>query len=104
MSELKVCKHCHEAKEPIKDFYLCSGRWRSECKACTIKKNVSYQKRVKAWRYRYADTETRKTYMRKYYEKNKNKFAKYRTDFKQRHPGYYQDYFRSRKEKDDAKR
>lgn len=41
--------------------------------------------------------------MRDYYEKNKDKFAKYRTEFKERYPEYYKQYFRARKEKKNAR-
>lgn len=104
MSDLKICSKCHQAKEAMRDFYLCSGRWRSECKACTIKRNVRYQKKTKAWKYRYVDDDTRRLYMREYYEKNKDKFAQYRAEFKERYPEYYKEYFRARKEKKNAKR
>lgn len=99
MSDLKICSQCHRAKEPDRDFYLCSGRWRSECKMCTIKRNVRYQRKVKAWKHRYVDDDTRRLYMREYYDKNKEKFAKYRSEFKERYPEYYKDYFRKRKER-----
>ncbi len=104
MSDLKICSKCHQAKEAMRDFYLCSGRWRSECKACTIKRNVRYQKKIKAWKHRYVDDDARRLYMREYYDKNKEKFAKYRSEFKERYPEYYKEYFRERKEKKNAKR
>lgn len=99
MRDFKICSQCHQAKESVTDFYLCAGRWRSECKACTIKRNVRYQKRVKAWKHRYVDDDSRRLYMRDYYNKNKERFAKYRSEFKNRYPDYYKDYFRKRKEK-----
>lgn len=99
MSDLKICSQCHQAKEPMMDFYLCSGRWRSECKMCTIKRNVRYQRKVKAWKHRYVDDDTRRQYMRDYYDKNKEKFARYREEFRSRNPEYYKEYFRKRKEK-----
>lgn len=104
MSDLKICSKCHQAKEAMTDYYLCSGRWRSECKMCTIKRNVRYQKKIKAWKYRYVDDDTRRLYMREYYAQNKEKFAQYRTEFKERYPEYYKEYFRARKEKKNAKR
>lgn len=100
MSEYKICSKCHEAKEATTDFYLCSGKWRSECKACTIKRNVRYQRKTQAWKYRYVDDDERRHYMREYYANNKEKFAKYRADFKDRYPEYYKEYFRNRKDKD----
>ncbi len=99
MDDLKICSKCHQAKIAKMDFYLCAGRWRSECKMCTIKRNVRYQKKVKAWKHRYVDDDTRKLYMRDYYEKHKTKFAQYRAEFRLRYPEYYKEYFRNRKNK-----
>lgn len=87
----------------MRDYYLCAGRWRSECKMCTIKRNVRYQKKTKAWKHRYVDDDARRLYMREYYAQNREKFAKYRAEFKERYPDYYKDYFRARKEKNSAK-
>ncbi len=101
MSNLKICTLCNKTKEADIDFYLCGGKYRSECKTCTIRKNVAYQRRVKSWKYRYGSEEERKLYMRTYYHKNKNKFAKYREEFRDKYPGYYKEYFRTRKEKED---
>lgn len=94
---IKTCTRCHEEKDREQDFYLCAGKWRGECKACTIKRNVRYQRKVKAWKHRYVDDETRRLYMREYYEKNKDKFAQYRKEFRDRYPEYYKEYFRNRK-------
>jgi len=99
MSDLKICSKCHQAKIMDKDFYLCSGRWRSECKACTIRRNVRYQRRIKSWKHRYLNDDTRRLYMREYYEKNKEKFVAYRAEFRLKYPEYYKEYFRKRKEK-----
>jgi hypothetical protein len=99
MNELKKCTNCHKEKEQLSDFYLAQGQWRSECKQCTIKRNIRYQRRVKAWKHRYIDEDTRRLYMREYYQKNKEKFAAYREEFKKRYPEYYKSYFRKRKEK-----
>jgi hypothetical protein len=97
--DLKICSKCHKAKDPSLDFYMCAGRWRSECKQCTIKRNIKYQKKTKAWKHRYGNDEDRKQYMREYYNRNKEKFAQYRSDFRDKHPEYYKEYFRTRKEK-----
>ena len=43
--------------------------------------------------------EANKRNCRKYYEKNKAKFAEYRKAFRERHPDYFKDYFRAKKEK-----
>ena len=97
--DLKRCTGCLKCKEAIKDFYMCSGNFRSECKACTIHRNVEYQRRVQAWKYRYGDEDLRKSYMREYYSKNSDKFAKYRSEFRERYPEYYKKYFNNRKKK-----
>jgi len=99
MSKLKTCSKCNKEKYAFEDFYLCAGKLRSECKMCTIKRNVKYQKKVKSWKHRYIDDETRRIYMRAYYNKNKDKFSRYRSEFRERHPEYYKQYFRTRKEK-----
>lgn len=98
MSTLKICCKCEKAKK-VEDFYQFKGDYRTECKACTIKRNVIYQRKMKVWKYRDNDNEARKVYCRKYYQKNKEKFAKYRADFIKRHPEYYKKYFRKQKEK-----
>ena len=95
---IRICNRCGESKRYI-DYYFCSGKPRSECKTCTIRRNIIYQRQVKAWKSRYETDEARKIYMRAYYHKNKQKFAKYREDFRLRYPDYYKDYFRKRKEK-----
>lgn len=97
MSEFKTCSQCHVAKELPISFYICAGKFRSECKACTVKKNVQYNKNVRAWRQRYVSDEARKLYMRQYYDKNRAKFAVYRSKFKSRYPNYYREYFRKHK-------
>jgi len=79
------------------DFYMCQGKYRSECKACTIKKNVKHQKKTKAWKHRYLDNEEKRSYMVEYYAKNKDKFAEYRRKFKERYPNYYKEYNQRRK-------
>jgi len=76
---------------------MCQGKWRSECKACTIRKNVRYQKRTKAWMHRFVDNDEQRSYMVDYYAKNKEKFAEYRRKFKEKYPDYYKEYSRKRK-------
>jgi len=95
----KRCSKCFKTKDGEKDFYLCSGRYRGECKACTIKRNVRYQKKNRSWKFRYQDDEARREYMREYYSKNKERYARYRAEFRARYPEYYKEYFRKRKEK-----
>ncbi len=97
--EVKKCSKCSKEKDISKEFYLCAGKLRSECKSCTIKRNVRYQKRVNAWRTRYGCDDERRQYMREYYAKNKDKFAEYRRKFVEKYPDYYTQYFRRRKEK-----
>lgn len=97
-ADVKTCSRCRLPKIASKDFYLCQGKWRSECKACTIKKNVRYQKRVKAWKHRYIDNDEQRSYMIDYYAKNKEKFAAYRKKFKEKYPEYYKEYSRKRKD------
>ncbi len=95
---LKICSKCKKEKE-VQDFYSCAGKWRSECKKCTIKRNVKYQRRVRAWRTRYGGDDERREYMRTYYAQNKDKFAEYRKRFVEKYPDYYTQYCRRKKEK-----
>lgn len=97
MNRTKTCTRCNKIKELRKDFYVCSGKFRSECKDCTVKRNVRYQREVEAWKYRYGDDESRRAYMREYYANNKEKFAEYRAKFKEKYPEYYKEYFRNKK-------
>jgi len=96
-NDLKICSKCNCAKISHMDFYMCQGKWRSECKACTIRKNVRYQKRTKAWMHRFVDNDEQRSYMVDYYAKNKEKFAEYRRKFKEKYPDYYKEYSRKRK-------
>lgn len=96
MSE-KVCTMCLETKDETKDFYRCSGYFRSECKACTVRRNVRYQRKVQAWKNRFVDGDERRSYMIEYYAKNKEKFAEYRKKFKEKYPDYYRNYFHEHK-------
>lgn len=70
---------------------------RSECKACTINKNVRYQRKIQAWKHRYVDNDEKRSYMIEYYAANKEKFAEYRAKFKERYPEYHKEYSRRRK-------
>jgi len=102
MDRSKICTKCNEEKEMSSGFYQWCGRWRSECKKCTIKKNNRHQKKIKSWKTRHVDEDSRKIYSRQYYEKNKEKFEKYRATFNERHPEYYKIYFRNRREEKNA--
>ena len=99
MDQTKNCSKCRKQKILHLDFYMCKGRYRSECKACTIKRNVAHQKEKRTWLDREVDEEARKAYMREYYAENKGKFAEYRKVFRMKYPEYYKEYFRKRKEK-----
>ncbi|MFI0477761.1 MAG: hypothetical protein ACH349_01360 [Candidatus Rhabdochlamydia sp.] len=98
-NDLKICSKCNCAKIADKDFYKCLGKRRSECKACTISKNVLYQKRIKAWKHRFVDNDEQKSYLVDYYAKNKEKFAEYRRKFREKYPEYHKHYSRKRKTK-----
>ncbi len=97
MSELKICTRCKLPRDVKSGFYVCRGTRRTECKACTIKKNVSYQKKIQAWKHRFVDAAKQRSYMSDYYSKNKAKFAEYRRLFKLRYPDYYKTYNLNRK-------
>ena len=95
----KTCTWCGNKKIIAKDFYMCQGRYRSECKACTIRRNVRYQRKIKAWKNRFIDPEQKRSYMVEYYHNHKEQFAEYRRKFKEKYPDYYREYSRKRKEK-----
>ncbi len=95
--ELKVCSKCLCEKEAENDFYRCQGKLRSECRKCTINKNVRYQRRTQAWKHRYVDNDVKRSYMIEYYAANKDKFAEYRSKFKEKYPEYHKEYARKRK-------
>lgn len=86
MTEIK--KKCTKCKRfyDYALFYFCRGRYRSECKKCTIRINVRYQKAKKR------NITPDRSYMREYYATHKTQFAEYRRRFKEKHPGYYRDY------------
>lgn len=92
------CTRCGKFKVLNEGFYMCQGRWRSECKVCTIKRNVRYQKKHKTWFNRNVDPEERRAYLRDYYKKNKAKYQEYRKKFLKRNPDYFKNYYRLNKE------
>lgn len=94
---LKVCSQCKKEKNLFTDFYLCQGKWRGECKRCTIAKNAKYQKRMQSWRNREIDSSAMRAYQLDYYAQNKAKFAEYRQKFKEKHPEYHKLYARRKK-------
>ena len=100
MSYLKKCSKCEVLKHAEKDFYFCQGKWRTECRQCTIKRNIQYQKKIQYWKARNPDDDRRRSDKREYYEKNKQKFAEYRENFKQKNPGYYKEYYKNKQKKE----
>lgn len=102
-SEWKVCSKCNATKLRDKDFYRCKGLLRRECKACTISKNIRYQRKIKAWKNKFVDGDEQRSYMVEYYRKNREKFAEYRRKFKEKYPDYYREYNRKRKEEKNAR-
>lgn len=100
MSEdTKKCSRCQKTKIQHLDFYMCQGKYRSECKTCTIKKNSKYQKEKRSWLLRDLDDTKTKDYMREYRKKNKEKFKTYRESFLKKNPGYTRDYYLENKDK-----
>lgn len=93
MSEFKRCSKCNEVKEIYTGFYMCSGKWRAECKVCSIKRNTKYKQKHRLNKLPYCDDEHRKSYMRSYYSQNLEKFAGYRDRFRKKHPNYNKEYF-----------
>lgn len=100
MSE-KRCSKCRKNKDRETDFYHYIGKCRGECKKCTIRHNIAYQKRTKAWKRRdkLNDAE-RSDYFKQYYQKNKDKFKKYQLKFKLENPGYHKEYLRRRRKEE----
>ena len=89
---IKICSRCMQAKDREKDFYVCVDKIRSECKACTIRKAIRYQKKLRKWNPKGQQSRELRAYMINYYSKNKEKFAEYRRKFKVKYPGYYKKY------------
>jgi hypothetical protein len=74
------------------EFYFSKGKIRSECKKCTIKRNLAYQKKAQSWKKRCSNYSDHREYMLNYYADNRDKFAEYRRTFLEKHPGYYRAY------------
>ncbi len=99
MSETKcTCQKCFEEKILEKDFYTSKGKFRSDCKKCTVKRNVEYQRSLKTWMHRFVDEDQKRLYMHEYYANNKEKFAEYRRKFREKYPSYHKDYCRKRRQ------
>lgn len=86
MPEYKQCRLCNRIRS-LSEYYVCMGWKRTECKDCTKTINSLYQKKKKVWL-----TKARLVYNRRYYRKNPEKMARYRRDFRERHPGYHKQY------------
>jgi hypothetical protein len=97
MGDIKICSRCYSAKA-LTEFYRSRASLRSECKECTKISNSLYQKKCTKKRV-YKNEESRKEYLREYYEKNKEKFTKYREQFKRTHPNYHHQYYLDHKGK-----
>lgn len=82
----KKCSKCKRFKV-YEDFYFSKGRYRSECKVCTVKM-VSKNKRMKRKDIKIEN----RGYRLEYYANNREKFREYRQRFKERHPDYYRVY------------
>lgn len=89
---IKRCSCCKVEKDMKNDFYFSKGKIRSECKKCTIRRSLAYQRKVKSWKRRSADYASQREYMINYYAENKDKFAMYRKTFLEKHPDYYRAY------------
>lgn len=96
---IKICSKCRQAKDAYLDYYMNQGVMRSECKACTIRRNVRRQKQLQPWKHRFVDEESRKEYAKEYYAKNRERFAQYRSEFRKKNPEYYKMYARNKKNK-----
>lgn len=86
METEKKCSKCKRFKE-FKEFYFSKGRYRAECKKCTVKHVVIAQRQR-----RKGIPSNSRSYMLEYYANNREKFAEYRRRFKERHPDYYRVY------------
>lgn len=96
MNEFKECTSCEKVKEKRLDFYLQGNSYTSECKACRIKRSSAYAKKAQPWKKKSKDREAYNKYAREYYAKNKERFKKYRDNFKNQFPEYHKEYYRKR--------
>ncbi len=94
--DLKICTRCKESKIALSDFYMCSGRFRAECKKCVIEKNAVYKKKINALATD-EQKQKQKEYLKKYCSSNRDKYRAYAVTFKKRHPGYYERYEQPKK-------
>lgn len=89
----RTCTTCHITKIQELDFYYCNGRYRGDCKQCTIRKNAKYQRDNKTWLSKNIDKDRLREYMKEYRQKNPEKFREYRQRFIDKHPGYFRNYY-----------
>lgn len=98
-ARLRTCTVCAKEKSE-EEFYKYRGQPRGECKKCTVRRAVHYQRKVKAWETRCGDHESSKKYMREYYAKNKEKFVEYARRWKEKNPDYFKRQNRREREKE----
>lgn len=87
----KVCIKCQIEKESPQDFYMTKDYERSTCRDC-FKKITKKQSQERKEKQKLTDPEN--SYSKRYYLKNKEKFAEYRKRFLEKHPGYMKRYYK----------
>lgn len=91
----KKCTVCKQMKS-LEDYYVCKNKgkyfFKSECKKCTTIRNAKITRKKKRVCSR-SGNPAYQAYQRKYYAENEQKFAKYRIEFRQRHPDYFKDRY-----------
>lgn len=95
MIMLKICTKCSKEKE-ITDFYKCSGKYKSECKACTVKGVMKYSKTYREENRDEFNAKRRK-WTKKHYANNRELYAKWRAAFKANNPDYYRNYYATKR-------
>ena len=83
-SRTQICTKCGIEKRIPEDFYKRpqSYGYRLQCKQCMIKVNTAINDKKGA------------QYHVEYYAANKEKFQQYRDKFKEKHPGYRNEYMK----------
>ena len=99
MIDFKICSKCGVRKDAVLDFYMCSGKWRSDCKVCTIRANIKYQRKVRL-NLTPKQRHDKRVYMREYYALNPDRFQTYRETFCKKNPDYYRDYRAGKRRKE----
>lgn len=95
-NNIKVCSKCKLELE-LDNFYLCgkdknAPYYKSECKKCSIERNLIYQKLHKKKK---TLTKKQRDAAKTYYKQNKERWKLYRQRFLEKHPGYYKSYLQS---------